>query len=849
MPSLRRSLATARHELRMQFYAPLTYIFQAGFLLVLALCIFQVGDFYASDEASMRLWLVFLPWIGMVFVPAFAMHAWPHEHIDRAVELELTLPLSAGDAVLGKFAAGLVGLLLTLAAGAAFIVTLGYLGAPDWGAVAAALLASFLLLALYLAVTLALAAVVGQAVSVFVLSLLLLFLSALIGREEVNALFAALPGDWLPAMRAVSPKSYFDSVASGLIRASDLGYFVIAVALCLGVCAAALSARRHGRLTGVVNRKFVGIAFACIAAAIGLQTALVKLPLEIDLTEQREFTLSDAARNLIAALPHELRIQFYWSDSQPDIPPAIRAHAKRIRNLLHRIAQYSDAKVQVQTIDPIPDSDAELAAAEAGMRAVRMSSGDYFYLGLAMQYGERARAHPYFDRARERFIEHDLLAAIHRIVEPKVTRIAILSPFIAPSALHNPRPGLAFVEELKDAYDLSVIPFFASRPPADADVLIVMQGNLLKREMLYAIDQHIMRGGGLIAMLDPHVRSDAAGNEVAFQPSMRVNDLSDLLLRYGLHYRGDSIVGDSQLASAVAGDAGRLSYPYWLRWDASQIDRAHAAVAGLHELLFAEAGEFAIVGENARPVLRTTDSSGTYSRLDYARQTAPALAAQFQVQGGRRVIAAAASGALQSAFAAHDFSRRPAHLNATENARVFAIADADWLFDSFALHTMQVDGEVLTRPRNDNLALLNNLIASAAGAELGDVPARGRLSRPFTRAEQLFKRVAQSVRENEHYAHEHIVELESRLAEIRRVAGVQKLGDLPRPLRAQALDLQKQLIAMRRDLREIRRQVRARVERLGRIVAAVNIASGPVLVLLFAAGVMMRRRLRSSNFC
>ena len=125
--------AVFRHELRLLLYQPLSYLFQLGFLAVLAASVFLIADFYATDEASIRLLLVFLPWVALILVPALAMRAWIEDHSDRSMELILTLPVSVGAVVLGKFLAGYLVLIVTLLFTLPLVATVYYLGEPDSG--------------------------------------------------------------------------------------------------------------------------------------------------------------------------------------------------------------------------------------------------------------------------------------------------------------------------------------------------------------------------------------------------------------------------------------------------------------------------------------------------------------------------------------------------------------------------------------------------------------------------------------------------------------------------------------------------------------------------------------------
>ncbi|MDD9857287.1 MAG: Gldg family protein, partial [Gammaproteobacteria bacterium] len=555
-----RAIAITRHELRVLFHSPLTYLFQCGFLAVLGLCVFQVADFYATDEVSLRLWLLFIPWVGLVFVPALAMNAWPHGDTDCSVELSLTLPVTPAELVCGKYLAGLAVLLVTLVCSLVFPATLAYLGDPDWGRVAAGLLAAFLLLAAYFAVSIGVASLVGDAILVFVISVVVLFVLVLFGKSELDALLeTALPGVVPRMLHALSPQAHFESIASGLIRFSEVSYFACFIVVLLALCCAAVTARRHGRVLYWFRPPFLLAAAGVLAGMAGLQTLLGKLPFEADWTQQREFTLSPITIDKIRRARKPVRIDFFWSEQQPGVPASIRAHAARTRNLIKRIEHHSRGGVRVREFHPAPDTDVELRAIEAGMRTVAMTSGDHFYLGLVMQSDGRTHTLPYINRERERFLEYDLLSALSRLLHPRVTRVALISPWLPPSALNEPRPGLSLAEELKRAHDVALVPFFGERlPESGVDVVIVIQGAPLKRAMLYAIDQHVMRGGALIALLDPQVRSRPAraATPMRFQPSADIDDLSDLLLQYGVRYAGDHIVGDAQLAATVSPDGG-----------------------------------------------------------------------------------------------------------------------------------------------------------------------------------------------------------------------------------------------------------------------------------------------------
>ena len=109
---------------------------------------------------------------------------------------------------------------------------------------------------------------------------------------------------------------------------------------------------------------------------------------------------------------------------------------------------------------------------------------------------------------------------------------------------------------------MAVVPFFKSSLPDDLDALLLIGTDILRADMLYRIDQYVMSGGSLIVMIDPYTRVKPANNVTNAQPSADINDISDLLQRYGVTYQGESVIGDVNVASVVSDDQqGRLSYP------------------------------------------------------------------------------------------------------------------------------------------------------------------------------------------------------------------------------------------------------------------------------------------------
>ena len=837
-PGFARSVAAVMgHEVRLAFHSPMSYVLALGFVSSVSIAIFAVGEFLSTNEASVGLFALFLPWAAVVFVPALAMRAWSGGHDDRALEFAMSLPLGDGALVAGKFLAGLAVLAFVLALATVFPATVLYLGEPDPGATAGAWLAALALLAAFHAVALGAAAMSEDATAAFVAGACALFALVMIGTDGV----AHLLDDWLPAwgvdaVTSLGPRRWVDALSSGRLGAGPLTYFGLMSVFALAIARGLVASRRAAvPRTAVVLRGAGGFAAlaVCVAAVTGLAERWGGF---VDISEEREHTLAPGTRTILDALPGEVTATLFWSVEQEGIPAAIRTHARRAGAMLDAFARASHGKLAVHRLDPRPDSETEIAALGAGIRRVPMTSGDAFFLGVELRHAARTLAVPYLDVDRAQLLEYDIASALGLLVRERTPRVAVLSPLAAPSAIRTGRVGLSVLEELRATSDLAVVPYFANALPADIDVLLVIDATVLKRAMLRSIDRFVAEGGTLIVLLDPFVRFNRASQRTRPTPSDELNDITDLLAAFGFRFDVGEVVGDERFAAPVSiGGTGARGYPFWVRVPEAGLAASHPATAALRELLFAEPGSLDINAERGMvPLAVTSTRSGVLARERFAHATPETLASEFVADEEARVLAAYASGPFTSAVTGAD---------GEDTARVFVVADVDWIFDPFSVEVADAAGGTLTRPINDNRAFLANMIEFGSGAApLAQIRSRGRLRRPFTRFERLFREGEADTREELSELARRISEGERHIEKLVAAAGTSSPQRLRGEVAATVAEIRRRLLPLRHREREIRARIRAGVEALQTQVIAVNFAAPVALVALVAGIVGWRRR-------
>ncbi len=219
-----------RRELASYFATPVAYVFIVIFLLMAGAFTFYLGNFYEREIADLQSFFQFHPWLYLFLVPAIGMRLWAEERKAGTIELLLTLPITTGDAVLGKFLAAWLFVGLALLLTFPIWITVNMLGSPDNGVILAAYFGSWLMAGGFLAISACLSAVTRNQVVAFIVAVVVCFGFLLSGLDMVLDLFRAwLPTSAVDAIANLSFLSHFNSIARGVLDLRDLIYFLLVI--------------------------------------------------------------------------------------------------------------------------------------------------------------------------------------------------------------------------------------------------------------------------------------------------------------------------------------------------------------------------------------------------------------------------------------------------------------------------------------------------------------------------------------------------------------------------------------------------------------------------------------------
>jgi len=584
----------------------------------------------------------------------------------------------------------------------------------------------------------------------------------------------------------------------------------------------------------------------------------------LDLTQGKLYTLSEGTRSVLGKLEAPVKIRLYFTQGA-EVPLPIKAYGRRVEDMLAEFRQAGRGKVLVEKLDPEPDSEAEDSAALEGVEPQVVGGGDKFYLGASISYADQKIALPALALDREPLLEYDLTRAIARATttaKPVVGVMSALPVFgMPPSQFTGGQPvePQVFIGELRRDYTVKRVSLDAERIDDDVKVLVVIHPRGIGDKAQYAIDQFVLRGGKLIAFLDPNAYFDQMGQMGGMGGGGTPSSLDKLLKAWGLAFDSGKVVLDMRYLTG----AGARTLPTLLSLNDSAFAPNDIATARLGSLLMPFAGVF--TGKPAEGLSETVlMKTSSYSQLvDSFAATAQGEAAvkSFQPSNIEYPLAVRLTGKFKTAFPEgrpEDKAGKAASVktveakadpgqlkeSAADNA-VVLVGDSDFINDGAAVQVQEIFGQRIVIPRNGNIAFAQALVDQFAGdPDLIKLRSRASAARPFIRIRDMEARAQQAYLGKIKDLEANLGQTQEKLTALQKGRGAGAGAILSAEQQSELENFRRKAAETRLALKEVRRELRSESEALQFWTKVVNIALIPVLVAIagIAFGILRRRR-------
>ncbi len=613
----------------------------------------------------------------------------------------------------------------------------------------------------------------------------------------------------------------------------------------------------------------------------------------MDITDQKIYTLSQGTKNILAGLNQPLKMKLYYTKTAaikgPDQIKYFNNYYYFVKALLDEYVSAARGKVELQVIDPRPFSDEEVEAIRYGLRRFSITEEENFFFGLVIQtqFGVE-KTIDFFSPDRQNFIEYDISYLIDTAVTRDKTRIGVISslPVVGDDVTgymaqlmrmqgQQPKQPWAIVSHLRQIYEVNNIDP-GTEKIENVDILLVIHPKDFPEKTLFAIDQFILGGGRAIICVDAHCVADQPESMQQFGQERPTNsDLSKLLGTWGLEVPSLTFAGDRSLAVMASARPNQRPERIiaLLNLTSRCFNKDSVVSADLNEVkvLFSgvlrrtAASSAENEGSNIQitPLISTTDRGNEWTVSSPFELTPPDYSALMRrFIGGTKpvMMGCLVTGRLKSSFPegievpdesaeaedepSDDQEKGPKTKRLTgltespQDCAVIVFADVDFISDVVA-YRRNFFG---LSPLGDNSALLFNAIEDLAGSsDLISIRSRGNFKRPFALVDEIETQAEAETAEEEAKINARIAGFQQELNKVLSSMKDQQAEVIGNTILQQKKGIELEILQARRQLRHIKMQKRQRIERLGMRLRNFCTLPGPVVILIIAIILGIRR--------
>jgi ABC-type uncharacterized transport system involved in gliding motility auxiliary subunit len=612
---------------------------------------------------------------------------------------------------------------------------------------------------------------------------------------------------------------------------------------------------------GVIAMLLILVAFNLIAA---------QFKQRVDLTAERAYTLSPGTRAILAKLDTPVQVRFYCTRNVSTMPVVLTTYAQRVEDLLDEYRQASKGKIEIQRLNPEPDSDAEDSARLDGVEGQPLRSGERVYLGLSVSMLDQKQTIPFFAPDRERLLEYDISRAIARVMTTEKPSIGVMSSLpvmgqMNPTMQRQQRGqrAWALIDELKRDFNIKQVEVTADKIPDDIKVLLVIHPKAVSDTTQFALDQFVLRGGKLVAFLDPMCALDRPPMQQGMMPQPSTSNLEKLFQAWGIVFDTSRVVADMEHVARLQEGPN----PAVLALDEAAVNKDDVVTAEADNLVMAFAG--ALVGTPKEGITETIlIKSSKRSQLVeamMAQMMGAQIARDFAAGGVEYPLAVRLNGNFKTAFPEgkpapsptpgspeekKPEEKAPSLKKSSQPTTVVLVGDADMIQDPLAIRELgTLTGQRLIIPSNSNLSFAQGIVEQLAGdSNLISVRSRASRERPFTVVQKLQADAEANYQSKIRELENSLAETQRKVNELQRTKGEDGQRFILSPEQQQELaNFRKTEANVKGQLKDMRRQLRASIDSLENRIKWLNIAGMPAVVILAGFAFSMMRRKRAAQ--
>ncbi len=625
------------------------------------------------------------------------------------------------------------------------------------------------------------------------------------------------------------------------------------------------------------SKQFETVLYSTVGVVLlfGLVLAInfiaTKVRYRADLTQEKAYTFSDGTKAILGKLDTPVTIRFYCTQGESSAAEAVflKNYARHVEDLLAEYKQVGKGKIVIEKYDPQPDSDAEDSARLANVEGQMLSNGEKFYLGLSVNMLDQRETVPFLSPTREKLLEYDITRAIARVQTTEKPVVGVMSSMVVFGQQQSPmmaRMGQqasdpwVFISELKRDFDVQKVEIDAESIDDKVKVLVLIHPKGISDQTQYAIDQFIMRGGKVLAFVDPNCYFDPNRQDRQFGGGFSSSNLEKLIKAWGLTFDGSKVIGDLTYPTRI--QEGNI--PTVLSLNADAINKNDPVSGQIDNMLFPFAG--AISGTPAQGLTQTilVKSSTRADLVDtyMAQLSGVNVANDLKPSGKELALAVRLNGKFKTAFPegkpkgkdekAEDKDKKPApadnSLKESKETSVVLIADADMVTDEGAqIEKQNFFGQRIMMMHNGNLPFVQNCVEQLAGDNnLIAVRSRATLNRPFTLVKKMEAQAQEKFQGRIKEMEKTLQETQQKVNQLQQSKSKEQRFILSPEQQKEIENFRKKEAETNKELKKLRKEYRQEVDSLENKLKWANILAMPIIVAISGITLAVVKRKRTA---
>lgn len=569
--------------------------------------------------------------------------------------------------------------------------------------------------------------------------------------------------------------------------------------------------------------------------------------IRLDFTENKLYSLSSGTQEILATIKEPIILRLYFSKTLAQNHPYLTGYANRVKDLLLQYKSLAKGKIILSIIEPEPFTEEEDRAVNYGLQGIPVDeAGSELYFGLVATNSTTGKeVIPFIQSEREEQLEYDITKIIANLEVTKPKVIGVLSSL----PINGDNEEMAFMrqgrmpkpwviwDQMQEIYQLTLLPSNFADLPRDIQVLMLVDPQNLSEDGLRAIDKFVMRGGSVLAFLDPY--SEVANSAINVMPAEEGNrqnsiaTLQPLLNSWGINIKSNKVVAIKDAGIRIRyqknGREAIINYPLWMDLDKKYLASDDLLTANLEKLTLISPGVIEQTDGATSKFVPLVSSLANAMLVDSQnvveyRNNPDQILRSFVADQNIYTMAARITGKIVSAFDPN---------LSIDKANIVVMADADFLHDRFWVNIQNFMDNRIVIPTSGNGNFVLSALESLSGSNaLISIRNRGSFARPFDKIHDLQLKSQEKFYQKEQVLLASLEQTKQKIADLEANKQQTSQFVLSQAQQNEEDKFRQELLTTRKELRAVQHALQKDIKILEFRIKFYNIALLPIIILL-----------------